>query len=157
MLYDRDHVTKAVNAGSDAIKDALDLGDRDTDLINLVVTPLTCTARTSWLCCALKWAALEGPPLIPAILDAADKLGFGPVMRAVKEELDLMDIADDLLAETQARDPASADHLPLAASQSRLPSAVLSPVVASAEQATGPTLAETLAALCCTGAVGLPH
>lgn len=37
MPYTRDQVAAAVNAGADCIRDALDVGDRDTDLINLVV------------------------------------------------------------------------------------------------------------------------
>ena len=37
MRYEHDHVTNAINAGADTIRDALDLGERDTDLVNLVV------------------------------------------------------------------------------------------------------------------------
>lgn len=43
MSYAYEHITQAVNNGADAVKDALDLGERDTDLINLVVNAaITC-------------------------------------------------------------------------------------------------------------------
>jgi hypothetical protein len=37
MQYTPEQVATAVNAGADVVKDALDVGERDTDLINLVV------------------------------------------------------------------------------------------------------------------------
>lgn len=37
MTYTRDRVSDAVNAGADIIRDALNLNDRDGDLLNLVV------------------------------------------------------------------------------------------------------------------------
>ncbi|WP_205327050.1 hypothetical protein [Glycomyces sp. YM15] len=46
MSYTRDQVSTAVNAGADTIKDALELGERDADLINLIVNAaLTCLDR----------------------------------------------------------------------------------------------------------------
>lgn len=35
--YTRDRITTAVNAGADLVMDNLELGDRDRDLLNLVV------------------------------------------------------------------------------------------------------------------------
>ena len=37
MTYTREQVLDAVNGGSDLVRTALDLGDRDDDLLNLVV------------------------------------------------------------------------------------------------------------------------
>ncbi|MCX2949923.1 hypothetical protein [Lentzea sp. NEAU-D7] len=37
MAYTRDQVLAAVNNGSDLVRTALELGDRDDDLLNLVV------------------------------------------------------------------------------------------------------------------------
>lgn len=37
MRYTHEHVSEAINAGADTVRDALDLGDRDIDLLNLVV------------------------------------------------------------------------------------------------------------------------
>jgi hypothetical protein len=35
--YDREEVSRAVNAGADLVRDGLPTGDRDSDLLNLVV------------------------------------------------------------------------------------------------------------------------
>lgn len=35
--YTREQVSEAVNAGADLVRDGLDAGDRDIDLINLIV------------------------------------------------------------------------------------------------------------------------
>jgi hypothetical protein len=46
VRYDHDHVTKAINEGADVIRDALDLGERDNDLLNLVINAaVTCMER----------------------------------------------------------------------------------------------------------------
>jgi hypothetical protein len=37
MIYSREQVEQAVNAGADLVRDDLPAGERDTDLINLVV------------------------------------------------------------------------------------------------------------------------
>lgn len=49
--------------------------------------------------------------MIAAILDAADRLGFGDKMRAAEANIDLALTARALIADTQARHPGAADQL----------------------------------------------